>query len=47
MSDEFPQPGRWIGDTDLVGGIDRIKITACEVHTETRRDCSAPVNYFK
>ncbi|MDO0937029.1 hypothetical protein QQY66_36920 [Streptomyces sp. DG2A-72] len=36
-----------IGDTNLVGGIDRIKITACEVYSATQRLCSASVNYNK
>lgn len=36
-----------IGDTDLVGGIDRIKITVCTLDDGVPAHCSAPVNYMK
>ncbi|GKQ34693.1 hypothetical protein [Streptomyces sp. A012304] len=35
-----------IGDTDLVGGIDRIKITVCQ-EVGTFKSCSSPENYSK
>jgi hypothetical protein len=36
-----------IGDTELVGGIDRIKITVCHVIGTYTYDCSSPENYSK
>jgi len=35
-----------IGDSDLVGGIDRIKVTVC-THYASDRFCSDPKNYSK
>lgn len=35
-----------IGDTDLVGGIDRIKITVCR-NLAAGVDCGLPVNYSR
>lgn len=35
-----------IGDTDRVGGIDRIKITVCQ-EIGTFKSCSSPENYSK
>ncbi|HEY8987332.1 MAG TPA: hypothetical protein VIU15_48200, partial [Streptomyces sp.] len=35
-----------IGDPDLVGGIDRIKVTVC-THYASDRFCTAPENYSK
>ncbi|MEU8352470.1 hypothetical protein [Streptomyces sp. NPDC048845] len=35
------------GDTNLVGGIDRIKITVCTQRNGLPVNCSAPVNYSK
>jgi hypothetical protein len=36
-----------IGDTDLVGGINRIKVTVCTLVNGAQEDCSAPVNYWR
>ncbi|MFF4274270.1 hypothetical protein [Streptomyces sp. NPDC001536] len=36
-----------IGDTELPGGIDRIKITVCHVLGTYLYDCSSPVNKSK
>lgn len=36
-----------IGDTNLVGGINRIKITVCTLDNGVQKDCSAPVNYMR
>lgn len=36
-----------IGDTNLPGGINRIKITVCTLKNGVQDDCSAPVNYWR
>jgi hypothetical protein len=36
-----------IGDTDLVGGINRIKITVCDFSYDGSRECGDPVNYSR
>ncbi|MFM9615533.1 hypothetical protein [Streptomyces sp. V2] len=36
-----------IGDTDLTGGIDRIKVTVCRHYSSGSDVCSAPENYSK
>ncbi|MGW1564307.1 hypothetical protein ACWCQ1_48890 [Streptomyces sp. NPDC002144] len=36
-----------IGDTDLVGGIDRIKITLCRDYGGPHQLCARPVNYSR
>lgn len=36
-----------IGDSDLVGGIDRIKITVCRHYSSGVDVCSSPENYSK
>lgn len=36
-----------IGDTDLVGGIDRIKVTVCQQPPPSGDGCSSPENYSK
>jgi hypothetical protein len=36
-----------IGDTNLVGGINRIKITVCTLFTDTGWLCGQPVHYRK
>ena len=43
--DTYRHFGFTIGDPDLVGGIDRIKITVCVFWPE--RDCGTSVNYNK
>jgi hypothetical protein len=36
-----------IGDTNLVGGIDRIRITVCKINIDNTRECSYQHNYWK
>lgn len=36
-----------IGDTDLVGGIDRIKVTVCVTEPNGARDCGTPLNFSR
>ncbi|GAA1870563.1 hypothetical protein [Asanoa iriomotensis] len=43
----YSEPGFTIGDTNLVGGINRVKITLCNYTTNDGRTCGQNENYSK